>query len=265
MSAAKPLTGKVAIVTGAGAGIGRAIAIAYASAGAKVVVASRRRETVDAVAKEIKAAGGDAIGVTCDVGIRDQVFAMVDQAVKAYGTIHVLVNNAQSFGSERKPAHTPVLCPVEDTDEEEWEYNFRTGATASLWSMKAAFPHMKKAGYGRVINFSSGSGQTGSEGRLAYNAAKEAVRALTRTAAREWGKYGITVNAISPLIETRSVESWKRDYPEQYVTVTQQLPVRRMGTPDNDLAPVAIFLAGEGSGYMTGQTFMVDGGSFIVP
>jgi NAD(P)-dependent dehydrogenase (short-subunit alcohol dehydrogenase family) len=265
MAEVKPLAGKVAIVTGAGAGIGRAIAIAYGAAGAKVVVASRRPETVSAVEKEIKTAGGEAVGITCDVGIRDQVFSMVDRAVKVYGTIHVLVNNAQSFGSERKPTHTPILCPVEDTDEEEWEYNFRTGATASLWAMKAVFPHMKSAGYGRVINFGSGSGQTGSEGRLSYNAAKEAVRALTRTAAREWGKYGITVNAISPLIETRSVESWKREYPEQYVHITQQMPVRRMGTPEQDLAPVAVFLAGEGSGYMTGMTFMVDGGSLMMP
>jgi NAD(P)-dependent dehydrogenase (short-subunit alcohol dehydrogenase family) len=265
MSAEKPLAGKVAIVTGAGGGIGRAIAVAYANAGAKVVVASRTPSTVAAVADEIKKSGGEALGVPCDVGVRDQVFGMIDKAVAAFKTVHILVNNAQGFGSQKNPAHTVIAKPFEDTDEDEWEYTFRTGATATLWCMKAAFPFMKKAGYGRVINFGSSAGQVGVEGMAAYNMTKEAIRALTRTAAREWGPYGITVNNFVPLLETRAALSWKAVRPDQFTEMTQRLPVRRFGTPERDLAPLAVFVAGEGSGYMTGMTFMVEGGNLMFP
>ena len=140
------LKDKVAIVTGAGRGIGRAIALAYGREGAKVVVASRTQSTVDDVAKEINGAGGTAIGVACDVGHRDEVFACVDKAVEAFGTVNIVVNNAQGFGTEADPQPSTVFVACEDTDEVEWEYTFRTGATASLWFMKAAFPHMKKSG-----------------------------------------------------------------------------------------------------------------------
>jgi NAD(P)-dependent dehydrogenase (short-subunit alcohol dehydrogenase family) len=265
MSAERPLDGKVIIVTGAGAGIGRGLALAYGQAGAKVVVASRTPATVEEVTQEIRAAGGEATGVPCDVGHRDQVYAMVDRTIEAYGALHVLVNNAKGFGTAAKPTISPVMRPFEETDEAEWDFTFRTGATATLWSMKAAFPHMKAAGYGRVINMSSAVGQTGAERRVAYNATKEAIRAMTRTAAREWGPYGITVNAISPFIHTRLIDILQRKMPEQYDEVVKAVPVRRAGTTERDLAPLAIFLAGEGSGYMTGQTFMVDGGSYITP
>ena len=111
------VSGKVAIVTGAGRGIGRGIALAYASAGIKVAVASRTKSTVDAVTKEIADTGGTAIGITCDVGHKDQIQAMVASTVKAFGTVDILVNNAQGFGTEQKPAPTPVLTPLEDFED----------------------------------------------------------------------------------------------------------------------------------------------------
>lgn len=260
-----PLQGKVAIITGAGRGIGRGLAIAFARAGAKVVVSSRTRSTVEEVTQVIRAAGGEALGVACDVGHCEQVYALIEQTTKTYGAVHVLVNNAQGFGTPANPTTAPVPRAFEDTDEEEWEFTFRTGATAALWSMKAAFPHMKAQGYGRVINLSSGAGQIGAAGLGAYVATKEAIRGITRVAAREWARYGITVNAISPLIETRTMQDTKRDRPELYEAVIEAVPMRRLGTVDGDLAPVAIFLAGEGSGYVTGQTFNVDGGGYIAP
>jgi 2-hydroxycyclohexanecarboxyl-CoA dehydrogenase len=259
------LKDKVAIVTGAGRGIGRAIALAYGREGARVVVASRTAATVEAVADEIKREGGSAIGVPCDVGRRDQVFAAVQRAVDTYGTVHILVNNAQGFGTEKSPQPSTVFVACEDTDEDEWEYTLRTGPTASLWFMKAVFPHMKKQHYGKIINFASSSGQIGFPGNTCYNAAKEAIRALSRTAAREWGQYGINVNIINPALETRAFDAWKKARPDFVEGLKQQIPMRRLGDPERDGAPLAVFLASPGSDYMTGSTFMLEGGMHTLP
>jgi len=261
----KQLQDKVAIVTGAGRGIGRAIAMAYAAAGAKVAVVSRTPSTVEAVAREIKDAGGEAIGVACDVGKREQVFAAVDKTVKAFGTVHILVNNAQGFGTEADPQPSTVFVAMEDTNEDEWEYTFRTGATASLWFMKAVFPHMKAQHYGKIINFASSSGQMGFPGNTCYNSTKEAIRALTRTAANEWGQYGINVNTINPALETRAFDAWKKARPEFVEALKQRIPMRRLGDPDVDAGPIAVFLASPGSDYMTGSTFMLEGGMHTLP
>ncbi|WP_221793279.1 SDR family NAD(P)-dependent oxidoreductase [Aquisediminimonas sediminicola] len=259
------LAGKIALVTGAGRGIGRAIALAYGKAGAKVAVISRTPATVEAVAQEIRAAGGEAIGIACDVGQRDQVFAAVQQTVDRFGGLHIVVNNAQGFGTEAAPQPSTVFVACEDTNEDEWEYTFRTGATASLWFMKAAFPHMKQAGYGRIINFASSSGQIGFEGNTCYNTTKEAIRALSRTAAREWGQHGITVNIINPALETRAFDAWKSARPDFVEALKEKIPVRRLGDPERDAGPLAVFIAGEGAGYMTGQTFMLEGGMHTLP
>jgi NAD(P)-dependent dehydrogenase (short-subunit alcohol dehydrogenase family) len=261
----KVLDGKVAIVTGSGRGIGRAIALAYGKAGAKVVVASRTPSTVESVAKEIRDADGEAIGVPCDVGQRDQIFACVQKAVDTYGAVHILVNNAQGFGTEASPQPSTVFIACEDTNEEEWEYTFRTGATATMLFMKAAFPHMKKAGWGKIINFASSSGQVGFEGNTCYNATKEAIRAISRTAAREWGQYGINVNVINPALETRAFDAWKTARPDFVEALKQQIPMRRLGDPERDAGPLAIFLASPGSDYMTGGTFMLEGGMHTLP
>ena len=261
----RSLEGKVAIVTGAGRGIGRAIAIAYGLEGAKVVVASRTPATVDAVAQEVRDAGGEAIGIACDVGKRDQVFACVEQTVAAYGSVHILVNNAQGFGTEANPQPSTVFVACEDTDEDEWEYTLRTGPTASLWFMKAVFPHLKAQNYGKIINFASSSGQIGFEGNTCYNSAKEAIRALSRTAAREWGQYGINVNVINPALETRAFDAWKTARPDFVEALKDKIPMRRLGDPARDAGPLAVFLAGPGSDYITGSTFMLEGGMHTLP
>jgi 2-hydroxycyclohexanecarboxyl-CoA dehydrogenase len=261
----RSLEGKVAIVTGAGRGIGRAIAMAYGKEGARVVVASRTPSTVESVVKEIRNAGGEAIGVACDVGKRADVFATVAKAVSAFGNVHILVNNAQGFGTEANPKASTVFVACEDTDESEWEYTLRTGPTASLWFMKAVFPHMKAQKYGKVINFASSSGQIGFEGNTCYNAAKEAIRALSRTAAREWGQYGINVNIVNPALETRAFDAWKSARPDFVEALKDKIPMRRLGDPERDAGPLAVFLAGPGSDYMTGSTFMLEGGMHTLP
>lgn len=262
---AKTLDGKVAIITGAGRGIGRGMALAMGKEGAKVVVASRTPSTVEAVAQEIRDAGGDAIGVACDVGKHEDVLACVQRAVDTYGTVHIMVNNAQGFGTEASPQASTVFVACEDTDEAEWDYTFRTGATASLRFMKAVFPYMKAQKYGKIINFASSSGQIGFEGNTCYNATKEAIRALSRTAAREWGQYGINVNVINPALETRAFDAWKTARPDFVEALKEKIPMRRLGDPERDAGPLAVFLAGPGSDYITGSTFMLEGGMHTLP
>ena len=149
------LEGKVAIVTGSSRGIGKGIATVYAREGAKVIVASRTPSRVDEVAEEIRAEGGIAVGVPCDVGKKDQIFSMVEKTVEEFGTVDILVNNAQGFGTEANPRTSTIPTPIEETDDDEWDYTFRTGASATLWGMQAVFPHMKEGG-GKIINLASG-------------------------------------------------------------------------------------------------------------
>jgi NAD(P)-dependent dehydrogenase (short-subunit alcohol dehydrogenase family) len=258
------ITGKVAVVTGAGRGIGRGIALAYGLAGAKVVVSSRSKSTVDSVVSEIKQAGGTAVGVTCNVGARDEIFALADSASRAFGPVDILVNNAQSFGPPSKPTTAIVQQPIETFDEDEWEYTMRTGLMSTLWGMKAVFPHMKDRG-GKIINLCSLAGITGVPGMAAYGATKEAVRSLTRTAAREWGKYKINVNVINPHVRTDSMEQFEKTHAEYMAAILASIPLGRHGEPVTDAGALAVFLGSRASDYITGAMFMLDGGMTMFP
>lgn len=258
------LNGKVALVTGAGRGIGRAIAVEYAREGASVALISRGQQSLNEAVAEIKSNGGKAIGIACDVGEKPQIEAAVARTVEAFGGMDILVNNAQSFGTEKEPAPFPVFTPIEKFRDEEWERTFRTGPTATFWFMKAVFPHLRTSGAGRIINFGSHWGQKGFELTVAYNSAKEAIRGLSRTAAREWGKHGITVNVINPAAKTAELVKFIETNPEAAKAAEKRIPLRRFGELE-DTARVAVFLAGPDSSYLTGMTFQVDGGMFIVP
>ncbi len=259
------LQDRVAIVTGSGRGIGRGIAVEYAREGAKVVVASRSQGSIDGTLAEIAALGGTAIGVTCDVGRHDDVLRTVARTVERFGGIDILVNNAQSFGTPEAPEGSCGTTPLEDYRDAEWDFTLLTGPTASFRFMKAAFPYLKASGQGRVINFGSSNGQRGAAGTVAYNAAKEAIRALTRTAANEWGRYGITCNVINPGIETDAYRDYMQKHPELQSDATPRNPMRRMGDAYADGGRVAVFLAGPDASYLTGMTFMVNGGGFMYP
>jgi NAD(P)-dependent dehydrogenase (short-subunit alcohol dehydrogenase family) len=256
------VAGKVAIVTGAGRGIGRGIAITYGRAGANVVVASRTGSTVEAVVEEITRGGGHAHGVICDVGHREQIFAMVAEAERIFGPADILVNNAQSFGPADKPSSTWIQQPLETFDEDDWEHTYRTGLLSTLWGMKAVFPHMKDRG-GKIINLCSPAGQVGMAGSAAYNVTKEGVRALTRTAAREWGVHRINVNVISPSVRTDGLDRYEKQNPEFIKATLQNVPLGRFGDPIKDVGPLAIFLGSSDSDFITGMTFMLDGGLFM--
>ena len=258
------LTGKVAIVTGAGRGIGRAISLAFAAEGAEVVVASRGAASVDEVVAEISAQGGRALGLCCDVGEREQVEAMVAAGVDHFGRLDVLVNNAQGFGTKERPEGAPLYTPIESFPEVDWDFSFQTGVKATLFAMQAAFEQLKEH-RGKVINFGSGNGLGGMKGTAAYNANKEAIRALSRTAAAEWGKHGICVNVIVPTMRTDSARQFLEERPGIEEKLVAQIPLRRMGDVGRDIGPVAVFLASGDSDFVTGQTINVDGGQFLRP
>jgi len=248
------LEGRVAIVTGAGAGIGRGIARCFAREGAKVTVAELDPATGEDARAELEALGAEALFVPTDVGERAQVERMVQETVDRWGSVHVLVNNAWAGGRMNR---------VENVPDETMERGFAIGPMASLWAMRACFPHMKAQGWGRVISFGSLNGVNAHMYTVEYNVAKESMRTLTRTAAREWAALGITCNVICPAAESASMARVREVDPELIERSGRAIPMQRFGDPEADIAPVALFLASEDSRYVTGNTLFADGGSHI--
>lgn len=240
------LTGKVAIITGAGRGIGRATAKLFAAEGAKVAVLSLTPANVESVVADIEAAGGAALGVVCDVGDAAEIKAAVDKVVSAYGEIDILVNNAFDPSAP--------FSSIIDLSVEQLQRNLEMGPIAYLRTMQACHPYLKASGEGRIINFGSMAGVVGLAGYGPYNMAKEAVRALTRTAAREWGADRITVNNVLPLADTWGAGA---DTPP----ATNALA--RHGSPEEDIAPVVLFIASKDAQFLTGYSFTPDGGAII--
>jgi 2-hydroxycyclohexanecarboxyl-CoA dehydrogenase len=259
----RALEGRVAIVTGAGRGIGKIISLAYAEAGAAVTVASRTASTVNAVAGEIAAAGGKALGVTCDVGERSQVDSMVAATVERFGRIDILVNNAQSVSTTPRSESASSYEPLETYPEDIWDHTYQTGLKATLYAMQAVFPHLRERG-GKIINFGSGNGIANMKGTAAYNVTKEAIRSLTRTAAMEWGKHGICVNVVIPAIVTDMAADFLASRPAFADQLLASIPLRRMGE-SADIGPAMVFLASAASDYITGQTIHIDGGLIMRP
>lgn len=244
--------GKVIVVTGAGRGVGRGIATHLGRGGARVVVAEWKQDLLDDAVTALSALGIEVLGVRCNIMERAEIDAMVAATVERFGRVDGLVNNAQTF----RP-----LAPMAEVTEEDVEVFHRSGVLGTLWAMQAVRPQMAAQGWGRIVNFASSMGITGGSGFGAYNASKEAIRALTRTAAREWAPDGIVVNCIAPAAADHHGEAAKQS--EGYRVFVESCPMGRQGDPETDIGPLAWFLCSDACRYLTGHTFMADGGAFM--
>jgi NAD(P)-dependent dehydrogenase (short-subunit alcohol dehydrogenase family) len=250
------LDGRTAIVTGAGQGVGEGIARALASRGANVVVAARRADTGEPVAESIRSAGGVAVCIPTDVTVRSAVATSVAATVERFGALDIIVHNA--FTGAR-----PHRLEQPDIDEH-WTPMSRTGVWAVLYCGQAAWPHLKAAGdKGRFIVLTSPSGVEGSETMPLYSAAKAAERAMIKSLARECGPSGVTVNGIAPVAASPALAGAFARNPQLEAAVEARTPLRRVGDITDDIGVVAAFLAGDDAGYITGQTIVCDGGSFL--
>lgn len=243
------LNGIAALVTGAGGGIGRGIARRLARSGARVAAADVNGERAEETASLIREAGGEARAVTADISRTEEIERMVAEAASACGGIDILVNNA-GVGS---------AAFLEWVSDEEVERVFRINLFGVIGATRAAFPHLKKSGRGRVINISSVEGIRGSGLLAVYSSSKAAVLGLTRANAMELARYGITVNAICPgAIETEMLAPLIGSE-ESRNKMIKGIPVKRLGTPE-DVAAAVAFLASAEASYITAQILVVDGG-----
>lgn len=244
---------RVALVAGGAVGVGRGIARRFAREGATVVIADVNDIDGPRTAEGLESLGGRGVFIPTDVRDRQAVFAAVDTCCETFRTVHVLVNSAIAL--------TPEV-PLEEKTDDMLDRSLGLGLRPVWWAMKAAFPHMQAQGGGSIINFHSLDGMVGRWLRADYNVTKEAIRGLSRSAASEWGRYGIRVNVISPaamgsdqqqrVATSSATTGWRHDF-----------PLGRIGDPEDDIGGAALFLASEDSQYVTGATLPVDGGKHM--
>ena len=262
MDVSGSLNDRVAIVTGAGQGVGEGIARRLAQEGAHVVVAARRAETGEPVAASIRDGGGDAVCIETDVADGDSVHRCVDETVKQFGRLDVVVHNAFTGGIPHRLEKAQI--------DKHWTAMSRTSVWASLFCARESYRYLVEssqrpmgAGGGRLILITSPSGVEGSANIPLYSPAKAGQRAIAKSLAREWGPDGITVNCIAPVAASPSLLTAFERNPALQQALEARTPLGRVGDITQDIGSVALFLAGDDSSYVTGQTIVCDGGSFL--
>lgn len=243
---------KVALVTGAGAGIGAAICRRLARDGIAVGVLDIALEGATRVAGEIVAGTGKAVALQANVADRAQVAGAVDKLRKTFGPVTILVNNAGITGR----------VPFEELTDEQWDKMMEINLKGTFIVTQTVLPDMKAAGWGRIVNISSSSAQSGAPLMAHYSASKGGVIALTKTLARELGAHGITCNNIPPRFVMNTIMSEATLDPAQQQAMIAAGPILRAGTPE-DIAGACAWLVSEEAGYVTGQTIGVNGGRYI--
>ena len=248
------LDGKVALITGSSKGIGLAIAEVLAEYGAKVVVSSRSQDSVDEVAKNLRAKGHTVMAQACHVGDSEQRKILVNKTIETYGGIDILINNA---------AINPVFKGLESMSEEIYDKMMNVNLKAAFDLSNLCFPYLKDSKSSSIINIASVEGLKPSFGLGLYGVTKAALIMLTQVQAKEWGKYGIRSNAICPgLIQTKfSSALWQNETIMKQVV--KELPAGRMAQPQ-ELTGLAVYLASDAGSYSTGGIYTVDGGHMLV-
>jgi NAD(P)-dependent dehydrogenase (short-subunit alcohol dehydrogenase family) len=252
------LAGRVVIITGATRGVGLGVAHHLGRRGGKVVITGRKPERLATTSAALDELGIDHLALVADVANRDRAFEIVADTVERFGRIDGLVLNAQSF----RPV-TPLL----EVSESDMDLLFDTGPKGALWLMQAAVPHMQARNWGRIVTMGTSMGLTGAPGYGPYAASNEAIRSLTRTAAREWGRDGITANCVLPASAAHRLPPAGSDPAREaaFAAMYADNPVGRDGDAEDDIGPVVAFLLSDASRYMTGQTVSVDGGGIMRP
>jgi 2-hydroxycyclohexanecarboxyl-CoA dehydrogenase len=245
---------RTALVTGAAAGIGRMCSLRLAREGIAVGVLDINLEGCQAVVAEIEAAGGKAVALQASVADRGQVTAAVAKLRDTLGPVTIVVNNAGITG----------FVPFEEITDEQWDKMLEINLKGTFIVTQVCLPDMKAAGWGRIVNISSSSAQTGAINMAHYSASKGAMVSLTRSLAQELGPLGITVNNIPPgsVMQTLMSEANKERFQIPYDTLVATIPVRHTGVPE-DIANACAWLVSEDSGYVTGQTIGVNGGRVV--
>jgi NAD(P)-dependent dehydrogenase (short-subunit alcohol dehydrogenase family) len=243
-------TGKVAIVTGGGQGMGRAVAQRLLEGGASVVVNDKNADNARKVADAL---GNNAVAVPGDVTIKADVDAVVEKTVETFGALDILVNNAGILFS----------TTLENMEEDEWDLVINVNMKGTYLFSRAVLPHMRQAGWGRIINFSSTAGKSVSTlGGPHYTAAKAGILGLTRATAKELAPFGITVNAVCPgLVNTEMVQ--ENVSPECLQKFLDSFPISRICEPE-EVAELVAFLASDGAAYITGASLDINGGDLMI-
>jgi len=245
------LEGRVAIVTGGGRNIGRAMALGLAAAGASVVVADLDGANASAVAREIEAAGGEAMPATVDIGDRPSIARMVSEALDRFGHIDVLVNNASRFNDLTRG-------PFQSISDSEWRSALDVNVTGTFNCVRAVESHMRARKWGRIVNVSSGTVRMGRPDFLHYVTSKSALIGMTRSLARELGPFGITANVLLPGVVFTD-DQRKSLAPEYQAMILKGQCIPEALTPQAMVGPL-VFLCSEQSRYVTGQELAVDAG-----
>ena len=246
------LDGRVAVVIGGTSGIGRIVALGLAEAGAHVVASSRRSEQVEETAREIELLGRRTLRLNSDVTDRTSLQALLDQTVKEFGKVDILVNSAGRI----------QRLPTLDMDESVWDSILETNLTGTLRACQVFGRHMLERGYGRIINISSLNALVAFHEVAAYAASKAGVSGLTRALAVEWGPRGVIVNAIAPGVFRTSLNQKLLDGTDRGKELLMRTPLKRFGKLEELVGP-AVFFASESAAFVNGQTLAVDGGFVI--
>jgi len=243
------LEGKVALITGAGQGVGQGIALAMAAKGASIAVTGRTLSKLEDTCALIEQRGGKAIAISCNVKDSASLKNTVDETVKNLGTIDILVNNAQEV----------PLGSLHDVSDELFEAGWQSGPLATMRLMKLCYPHLK--GDGCIVNLASTAAKRwDASGYAAYGAVKEAIRALTKGAASEWGKDNIRTNVVLPIATSPGLEIWIENDPEGANAFLDTIPMKRAGHCEDDIGNFVAMLCSKESAYINGQSIAIDGG-----